>query len=142
MDRTLSEKTGHKKHPSTPHAALPRWGNRKCATGRHEPLPAAMCRTTLTGLLLLGLTAVLMATKHTRMMRASMTAYSTAVGPSSAHRNRRTGFRHLAMDPTLSEWSGAVIPAWSPRHHPPKRRAFAAYRARPGPDGPRLAPPC
>src|SRR4051812_40424076 len=38
-----------------------------------------------------------MATRHTTTIRASMTAYSTAVGPSSACRNFTTGAMNLSI---------------------------------------------
>ena len=50
-------------------------------------MPAAMLRLVLLKVLLARLPSVVMAEMHTTTMRASMTAYSTAVGPSSSRKN-------------------------------------------------------
>src|SRR5205823_6589343 len=48
-----------------------------------------------------------MAVMHTTMMRASMTAYSTAVGPSSRLRKSTTKFLRLFMTKVLSKEKAA-----------------------------------
>src|SRR5436190_6640102 len=53
----------------------------------YELPPAAVFRATLLKTLLELLPSVVIAVMHTTTIKASMTAYSTAVGPSSAFRN-------------------------------------------------------
>ena len=53
-----------------------------------ELLPTAAFKATLLNVLLAFDPRVVIAATHTTIIRASMTAYSTAVGPSSSFRNR------------------------------------------------------
>src|SRR3954470_25046796 len=67
-----------------------RWGRPLSSPGvraQLAPPAGAAFSATLEKVLLALLPRVVMAAMHTTMMRASMTAYSTAVGPSSFFRN-------------------------------------------------------
>src|SRR5438105_15729361 len=75
----------------------------------YDPLTATLSDTLLKVLLALEPIDVT-ATRHTTMIKASITAYSTAVGPSSALTKLTTGLSHLAMDPALSKW--LCTPIW------------------------------
>src|SRR5438309_4589676 len=66
-------------------------GEGQVKDGWHTQLAVApMVLPTVVNVLLALLPRVVMAAMHTTMMSASMTAYSTAVGPSSRFRNRTT----------------------------------------------------
>jgi hypothetical protein len=56
-----------------------------------------MDEPTVLNVWLLAAPMAVMAAMHTTTIRASMTAYSTAVGPSSRFRNSTTVFRLLRM---------------------------------------------
>src|SRR5216117_2171992 len=66
-------------------------------THAQEPLLTAVFRATLLNVALALVPRVVMAVMQTTTIRASITAYSTAVGPSSCRRNARTACR-LKMD--------------------------------------------
>src|SRR5262249_58075052 len=68
------------------------------ASAAHEPAEAAALRATLLKVELAREPSVLMAVRQTTTISASMTAYSTAVGPSSASRNRSALLSHSAMN--------------------------------------------
>ena len=73
---------GAKKNPGAGSAP-----GRDTASGYYEPLAAARDADTSAKVLLALVPSAVMATRQTTMMSASITAYSTAVGPSSFFRN-------------------------------------------------------
>jgi len=82
-----------------------------------EPDEAALLRATLLNTALALVPRVVMAVMHTTTIRANITAYSTAVGPSSARKNRFTPLSHPYMEPPLSTFrtvTGAAVAATSP----------------------------
>src|SRR5437870_2835355 len=68
----------------------------------HEPVPAAVFRATLLKTLLALPPSVVMALMHTTTISASITAYSTAVGPSSRLRKSAVNRASLLMVLSLS----------------------------------------
>src|SRR5207247_1429962 len=78
-------------------------GRGKCippteAVAGHEPVVTAVLRATLLKVLLTLEPRAVMEVMHTTTIRASITAYSTAVGPSSLRKNARTACATLYMD--------------------------------------------
>src|SRR5437868_4791086 len=65
--------------------------------------PGATALSTVVNVALALLPRVVIAPMQTTMMRASMTAYSTAVGPSSDFKKFNTNGRSLRMCPVLSK---------------------------------------
>src|SRR5262249_41767601 len=79
-----------------------------------ELAPTAAFSATLLNVLLAFEPSVVMAATHTTMMSASITAYSTAVGPLSSCRKACTLASSLDMSPTLSRSvaGGQAPPVW------------------------------
>src|SRR5262249_45067384 len=71
---------------------------RDTGAGQEPLLPAAAFSATLLKVLLALVPSVVMAVMHTTMIRASITAYSTAVGPSSSFRKRAARKNHVVME--------------------------------------------
>jgi hypothetical protein len=89
----------------------------------------AVCRAMFPNVLFAAVPMAVIATRQTTTIRASITAYSTAVGPSSALTNSTSRKSHFRMGsiPSLKEVTWACPPPAKPP------AAFTAFRAKPQP---------